>query len=153
MQRKLSAETTTEDHLRMFNQNSLNNGIFNLYPYMTDATFSLFFSLHLMFLVLYAIKIPIKSLLEAFFDNEFIYRPKIGFHNPFNSYLDCEELIEIAQNSEIFFADNSLFSKDAVHQCVSSRLRAGVSNSQTLRGTTNDYLLHCLMSLYICSNS
>ena len=83
MQRKLSAETTTEDHLRMFNQNSFNNGIFNLYPYMTDATFSLFFSAPFDVLSsLSAIKIPIKSLLEAFFDNEFIYRPKIGFHNP-----------------------------------------------------------------------
>ncbi|MGV8124347.1 MAG: asparagine synthase-related protein [Candidatus Xenobiia bacterium LiM19] len=86
-QRRYSMLTVTDHHIRMLHHISLVNGYETLFPYCTEELFILFFSIPFNKLNSSSInKIFLKRILSKYFNETFVYRPKIGFHAPSRAY-------------------------------------------------------------------
>jgi|GEM_PF-4649861 len=86
-QRRYSMLTVTDHHIRMLHHISLVNGYETLFPYCTEELFILFFSIPFDKLNSSSInKIFLKRILSKYFNETFVYRPKIGFHAPSRAY-------------------------------------------------------------------
>lgn len=86
-QRRYAKETITDHHIRMLHHLALHNNLEIIYPYCSQDLFELCFkaSYHVINNKR-SYKDIFKQILVKYYDEDFAYRPKIGFHAPSRKY-------------------------------------------------------------------
>jgi len=122
-QRRYTFETVTDHHIRMLYHIAQLNNIETIYPYCTQEIFAISFKAPYSELNLNEIyKAVYKRILLKYFGEEFVYRPKIGFHAPSRVYFKEGKGLG-AKLSGINLADmQKLFNLEEVKKQINHRL-------------------------------
>lgn len=90
-QRRYAMQTITDHHIKMLYHISLLSGLDTIYPYCTQELFDLLFGVPYYLLnTEKSYKFVFKKILGKYFSQEFVFRPKIGFHAPSRTYFKSE---------------------------------------------------------------
>ncbi|MEA3210632.1 MAG: hypothetical protein QOE70_3689 [Chthoniobacter sp.] len=139
-QRRYSKETITDHHIRMLHHVASIHGFEMVFPYLTQELFELSFRAPY-----YAINDDVsyknvyKRILLKFFDREFVYRPKIGFHAPSRRWFREPTGMGAILNQLPLQSCASFFNLPALREEVDWRLHSTYAPM--------DYLLWTLTSL------
>jgi asparagine synthetase B (glutamine-hydrolysing) len=122
-QRRYSMQTTTDFHIRMLYDISSLSSMDTLYPYCTQELFDLLFQAPY-YLINSAdtYKYIFKKVALKYYDHDFVFRPKIGFHSPSRPYFrENKGLGTLIKNVDLGKMENILI-PEKVEREISIRL-------------------------------